>query len=202
MIASHEAISLPEPRQESGVSVERALSLRRTVRHFLKAPVALTDLSQILWAAQGITHSEGYRTAPSAGALYPIELYVVAGLVNGLKAGTYRYLPVKHQLTSLGGEDLRARLARVALNQSWLADSAFVLVFAAVEDRTTHKYGQRGVRYIHIEVGHAAQNVLLQAVALSLGAAEVGAFDDEDVHALLGLPRDQQVLYLIPIGKP
>jgi SagB-type dehydrogenase family enzyme len=202
MIASPEAISLPQPRRDSNVSVEHALLLRRTVRDFRKTPVALTDLSQILWAAQGITHPEGYRTAPSAGALYPLELYVVAGSVSGLKAGFYQYSPGQHQLIGLASEDLRARLADAALSQSWIADSAFVLVFAAMADRTTDKYGQRAMRYIHLEVGHAAQNVLLQAVALNLGAAEVGAFGDEDVHTLLRLPEDQQVLYLIPVGKP
>jgi SagB-type dehydrogenase family enzyme len=202
MNTSPEAISLPQPRRDSEMSIEHALLLRRTVRDFHKTPVALTDLSQILWAAQGITDPEGYRTAPSAGALYPLELYVVAGAVSGLNAGFYQYSPGQHQLIGLASEDLRARLADAALGQSWIADSAFVLVFAAVADRTTHKYGQRAMRYIHLEVGHAAQNALLQAVALNLGAAEVGAFDDEDVHALLRLPEDQQVLYLIPVGKP
>lgn len=202
MNPSAEIIALPEPRRNSDVSLERALLLRHTVRDFHKTAVTLAELSQILWAAQGVTHAKGLRTAPSAGALYPLKLYVVAGWVSGLDAGIYRYSPGMHQLIRLNGEDKRSELARAAYNQTWIEHSVFVLVFSAVAERTRTQYRELSQRYIDLEVGHAAQNVLLQAVVLNLGAAEVGAFDDDDIHALLRLPDNEQALYLLPIGSP
>lgn len=197
-----ETVHLPQPRADSAISVERALRLRRSVRNFSTAAISLDEITQLLWAAQGITHAEGLRTAPSAGALYPLEIILVAGRVTGLEPAIYRYSPAKHELTAIAAGDRRASLARAALEQQWMQKAAAVIVFCAVEKRTTRKYGARGISYIHIEVGHAAQNVFLQAQALGLGAAAVGAFDEAQTASLLQLPNEQKPLYLMPVGKP
>jgi SagB-type dehydrogenase family enzyme len=194
-------VSLPAPRTRGDASLEQVLHERRSVREFRAAPVRLDELGQLLWAAQGITHA-GLRTAPSAGALYPLELYVVTGNADGLTAGIYRYLPNGHKLTPAHAGELRPALARAALEQDYVRSAAAVLVFAAVERRTTRKYGARGTRYVHIEVGHAAQNAWLQATALGLAAVVVGAFDDEAVKGVLTLPAEEMPLYLMPVGRP
>ena len=193
-------ITLPEPRVRSEYSVEEALENRRTVREFSRAAVSLKDLGQLLWAAQGITSKRGFRTAPSAGALYPLEIHVVAGNVDGLAPGTYRYEPERHALAPRQVGDQRKALAEAALRQNWVRESAAVLVFSAVSSRTQKKYGGRSERYIFIEVGHAAQNVFLQAQSLGLAAAVVGAFRDDEAAELLELPRGERPIYLMPVG--
>lgn len=195
-------VRLPEPRRDSGYSLERALTDRRTVREFGAAALPLADLAQLAWAAQGVISASGRRTTPSAGALYPLEVYVVAANVQDLAPGVYRYQPSIHRLAALAEGDRRKTLAEAAWGQRWMEQVPAILVIAAVERRTTAKYGQRGVRYAHMEAGHAAQNVLLQARALDLDAALVGAFTDADVQAALGLPRDARPLYLVPVGRP
>ena len=202
MAAQGEYISLPPTTVATdGQPLERLLQQRRSVRTFGKAPLGLAELGQLLWAAQGISHPQGLRTAPSAGALYPLELYVVAGEVEGLPPAVYRYLPEGHRLVETAPGDRRQALARAALNQSWLRDAAVVVVFTAIYARTTRKYGERGVRYVHMEVGHAAQNLLLQAKAQALGSVVVGAFRDAEVSKMLGLPADTQPLSLVPVGR-
>jgi SagB-type dehydrogenase family enzyme len=163
--------------------------------------LTLAEVSQLLWAAQGTTDPGGFRTAPSAGALYPLEIYIVVGQLEELGAGVYKYIPFDHQLVRVAEGDKRRELSTAALNQSWVKNNAALLVFSAVEYRTTQKYGRRGIRYVHIEVGHAAQNVFLQATALNLGAAVVGAFDDESVERIMAMPADEHPLYLMPIGR-
>lgn len=196
-----QAIAFPAPRTQGEVSVEAALQARRSVRDYTPEPVTLAEVGQLLWAAQGITETrEGLRTAPSAGALYPLEVFLVAGNVTGLPDGVYRYLPREHRLTRTLGGDRRGRLAEIALRQKFLRDSAGVLVFTSVPVRTTAKYGQRGYRYIAMEAGHAAQNVYLQAVSLGLGTVVVGAFHDDDVQEALEIREDP--LYLMPFGRP
>lgn len=195
-------IHLPQPRTDGPVSVERALKQRRSVRDFSAAALSLNEIGQLLWAAQGVTHPEGLRTAPSAGALYPLELTVVVGNVTGLSAGVYRYSPAGHVLAPLAAGDRRADLARAAFGQSWMQKAPALIAFGAVEARTTRKYGNRGIPYAYIEVGHTAQNVFLQAEALGLGAAVVGAFDDAAVAAVLQMPKEEKPLYLMPVGKP
>ncbi|KPJ51984.1 nitroreductase, partial [candidate division TA06 bacterium DG_24] len=155
---------------------------RRSIRSYSDAPLTLAEVSQLLWAAQGITNDRGFRTAPSAGALYPLEVYVVAGKVEGLPAGIYKYRPREHELWRVDLGDKRRELSGAALGQEPVADGAIDIVFAAVYGRTAVKYGERATRYVHIEVGHAAQNVFLQAGALDLGAAVIGAFFDEEVE--------------------
>lgn len=197
-----ETIYLPQPRLDSSSSVERTLNQRRSVRNFSAVAITLGKISQILWSAQGITSPDGLRTAPSAGALYPLEITLVAGNIAGLMPGVYRYSTVGHALTAIAAGDLRADLARAALDQQWMQAASAVLVFGAVEERTTRKYGSRGVSYIYIEVGHVAQNVFLQAQALGVGAAVVGAFDESRIAALVQMPEGESPLYLMPVGMP
>jgi SagB-type dehydrogenase family enzyme len=193
-------IQLPRPRLKSGYSFEKVLGERRSVREYSSEALTLAHVSQLLWAAQGVTHTEGWRTAPSAGATFPLELYLVAGNVNGLAQGLYRYRADQHKLIQFVNKDLRADLAAAALGQEWMKGSAIIIVIAAAYDRATRKYGQRGIRYAHMEVGHAAQNVYLQAASLNLGTALVGAFDDKRVKEVLKLPSDEQPLGLMPVG--
>jgi SagB-type dehydrogenase family enzyme len=199
--AAADSISLPSPRLASMISVEQALASRRSVRDFTDAGVSLDEAAQLLWAAQGITHSEGLRTAPSAGALYPLEIYLVAGTVASLPAGIYRYEPKLHSLVRTVSGDQRCELAFAAGHQAWIANASAVVVIATVYRRTRTKYGDRAERYVHIEAGHVAENICLQAVALGLGTTIVGAFADAEVKRLLGLGEEEPLL-LIPVGRP
>jgi SagB-type dehydrogenase family enzyme len=194
-------VTLPKPRYDSKVSIEQTLLKRRSIRSFADKPLTLQDVSQLLWAAQGITDPAGLRTAPSAGALYPLEVYAVAGNVKDLTSGVYKYEPEKHQLVRVMDGDIRDKLANAALGQSSVRGGAVAFVITAVYERTTSKYGDRGIRYVQIEVGHAAENLCLQATAMDLGAVTVGAFDDGQVATVLNLPEDEQPLYIIPVGK-
>jgi SagB-type dehydrogenase family enzyme len=195
------AIILPGPRFDGKTSVEKALKNRRSVRDFADKPLKLEEVSQLLWAAQGITDPEGLRAAPSAGALYPLESYLVAGNVDGLPAGAYRYRPKGHALVRVVEGDKRKELCDAALAQPSVCAAPAVLVFTAVYERTTAKYRKRGVRYVHMEAGHAAENVCLQAVSLGLGTVTVGAFDDDAVKKVLGIAGKEQPLYLMPVGR-
>ena len=197
-----EVVMLPKPRYESDVSLEQVLRARRSHREFLPSALSLGQVGQLLWAAQGVSSPEGGRTAPSAGALYPLETYLVAGKVESLAAGVYRYDPAHHGLQPVASGDRRAALAAAALGQEWVASPPAVLVLTAVYRRTMVKYGERGIRYVHMEAGHAAQNVALQATALGLGVVTVGAFSDADVKAVLGLDGSEEPLYLLPVGWP
>jgi len=194
-------VKLPEPRMDSEVSLEKTLLERRSVREYSGESLSLTDVSQLLWAAQGVTSDLGQRTAPSAGGLYPLEVYLVTGDVEGLPPGSYRYLPGSHEITMVRSGDLRAQLSEAALSQEWVQEGAVNFVISAVYDRTTQKYGDRGVRYVHMEAGHAAQNLCLEVVVLNLGAVTVGAFDDNKVKELVGMTEDEVPLYVIPVGK-
>ena len=195
------SINLPEPHTDAGTSVEQALRLRRSVRTFAEKPLQLSEVAQLLWSAQGITSRDGLRTAPSAGALYPLEIYLVAGSVNDLPVGVWHYLPDNHRLEQLNDTDIRNPLAHAALDQAWIREAAAVVVFAAVYERTTRKYGKRGIRYVHIEAGHAAENLFLQAVSLDLNTVIVGAFRDDAIRNALKLPQDHVPLILMPVGR-
>lgn len=196
-----DTIPLPEPRQQSATAVEWALAHRRSVRSFADGPLTVAEIGQLLWAAQGTTHPKGLHTAPSAGALYPLEIYLVAGRVDGLSAGIYAYDPAAHALKPVAEGDKRAEIARGAFRQMWIKDAPAIFLIAAVFSRTTIKYGKRGNRYVHMEAGHAGQNIALQAVALGLGSTIVGAFDDVRIKAVTGLGREEQPLTLIPVGR-
>ncbi len=201
MKQTNETIELPAPRQDSRTSVEQALQKRRSIRDLSSEAISLAELSQLLWAAQGTTNETGFRTAPSAGALYPLRLYVVVGNVTDLPKGIYRYRSTGHRLIRESEKDKRKALALAALGQKWVKNNAVLVVFTADESRVTGKYGQRGIRYVQIEVGHAAQNLFLQAQALDLAAVVVGAFSDNYVRKILDLPKNQRPLYLMPVGK-
>jgi len=191
-----QGIPLPAPRLEGGMSLNEALALRRSVRSYTDRLLTWEEISQLLWAAQGVTAPSGFRTAPSAGALYPLEVYLA------LPEGWYHYLPQGHRLERLGQEDLREALRVAGLGQGALGDAPAVFVIAAVVARTEGKYGERAERYVHLEAGHAAQNLLLQATALGLGAVSIGAFHDDRVREALRLPASHTPLYLIPVGEP
>lgn len=189
-------VELPPPRTDGDASLEEALLGRRSVRAFTSEALDLSEISQLLWAAQGVTAEWGGRTAPSAGALYPLEVYVAT------TDGLFHYLPEGHRAERLSEVDLRAGLARAAHEQTAVRDAPAVFAIAAVYGRTTVKYGDRGERYVHLEAGHIAQNLLLQAGALGLGGVPVGAFSDDAVGDVLHLPSDQTPLYLVPVGHP
>lgn len=197
--AGSAGVSLPAPPTAGTMSLEEALARRRSVREFSAGALTLAEVSRLVWAAQGVTKPEG-RTTPSAGATYPLEVYLVAADVEGLAAGVYRYRPGLHRLEAVTGGDIRLPLAIAAVGQEWVSRVPLVVVIAAVFERTTARYGRRGQRYVHMEAGHAAQNLLLQATAMGLGATPVGAFDDIEVSRLLHLPAGETPLYLIPVG--
>lgn len=201
-IATDSPIALPLPDTAGGaLAVESALQARRSTRDFIPHRLSPGAVGQLLWAAQGISDPTGLRTVPSAGALYPLEVYVVLGPGEGLNAGIYRYRPRGHALLGIADGDKRAALAEAALGQSWLAAASAIFVLAAAYERTTGKYRERGRRYVHIEAGHAAQSLCLQSLALGLAACEVGAFDDAAVGRLVGLREDEEPVTTVVIGK-
>ena len=195
-------IKLSRLTLSSGRSLERALQVRRSIREYSREPLTQDELAQLLWAAQGVTAPEGLRTAPSAGALYPLEIDVVVGEVEGLPGAIYRYKPDQHALVLIREGDRRRELRTAALGQECVEAGAAVIALAGVYQRTTGKYGERGIRYVHMEAGHAAQNICLEATALGLGTVVVGAFEDGPVKRVLGLARDEEPLALIPVGRP
>lgn len=196
-------ITLPPPQKTSETSIEEALLKRRSIRDYKDKPLSLREISQVLWAAQGITSPElGGRTAPSAGALYPLEVYLAVRVAEEIKPGVYKYLPDGHKLIKVLDGDISDQLARAALNQISISNAPVNLVFSAVFERTTGKYGQRGTQYVYTETGHAAQNVYLQVQSLKLATVVVGAFDDSEVKRILNLPEEETPLYIMPLGKP
>lgn len=196
-------IPLPAPRYEGSLSLERALKERRSVRRFRPDPLTLEELSQLLWATQGLSQGR-FRTAPSAGATYPLELLAVVGEggVVGLSAGIYDYQVREHALALRREGEHRPQVSRACLGERFVLAAPTSLVLAALFSRTTGYYGGRGERYVHLEVGHAAQNLHLQAVALGLGSVPVGAFDDGELAVALGLSSGLEPLYLISVGRP
>jgi SagB-type dehydrogenase family enzyme len=195
-------IKLPEPSYTSNVSVEEALSKRRSIRAYSGDNLTIEEVSQLLWAAQGITSPGGGRTAPSAGALYPLELYLVVGDVEGIDKGVYKYIPgEEHDLEKVKDGDMRAELAEAAGKQESVKDAAIDIVFTAVYERTMRKYKERGIRYVHMEAGHAAQNVYLQAVSLDLGTVVIGAFIDSEVKKIVNAGEQEEPLYIMPVGR-
>lgn len=196
--AEMNAVQLPEPSLEGDVSVEETIQRRRSVRSFRPDALDKEKISQLLWSAQGVTEvGRGLRAAPSAGATYPLELYLVS------EDGVYNYAPDGHALEPVKPGDARSSLARAALGQGFVAQAPVSIVVAAVYERTAGRYGtERGERYVHIEAGHAAQNIHLQAVALGLGSVPVGAFDDAGVSEVLSLPEHHAPVYIIPVGYP
>ena len=188
-------IKLPEPKMEGRVSVEEAIAKRRSVRSYSSRELSAEDLSQLLWACQGITDQKrGLRAAPSAGALYPLEIYIVK------KDGVFYYHCATHALERLSESDMRNDLAQAAYGQRFVAEAAVDIVIAAVYERVTSKYGERGMRYTNMEAGHAAENIFLQAVALGIDSVAVGAFNDAAVSKVVNLPAGAKPLYILPVG--
>ena len=195
-------IQLPAPNYKSNTSVEEALQKRRSVREYSKEPLSLFEISQILWAAQGITdNTYGLRTAPSAGALYPIELYLVAANVKELTSGIYKYDPRRHTLKKTIEGDKRIEVSNAALRQDAIEKSSAIVLITAIYERTSVKYGKRTERYVNMEVGHVGQNIYLQAVSLGLGTVMMGAFNDDALKKVLNLPANEFPLAIYPLGK-
>ncbi len=201
-------IKLPAPRYESGFSIEEALKNRRSVRRYSDEALSLEEVSQILWASYGITermpHPDflrgGLRTSPSAGALYPLEIYLAAGNVKKLSQGVYKFDSRNHTLKKIKDEDIRIELANAS--QTMMEQAPAVIIYSAVYQRTTRKYGERGRnRYVPMEAGHSAQNAALQAGALGIGVCTVGAFNDNLVKSIVGMDENEEPLYLLPMGK-
>jgi SagB-type dehydrogenase family enzyme len=197
--SSGKSFELPEPKLSSKTSVEEAVSERRSVREYGKDSLSIKEISQLLWAAQGITARWGGRTAPSAGALYPLEIYVVVGEVKGLKPGLYHYDPQKHSITEKVDGDLRQKLTQASLYQDEIDRAPATFVITAVYERTMKKYKERGIRYVHMEVGAAGENIYLQAETLNLGTVFIGAFEDEKVKKVLEI--QEEPLGIMPVGK-
>jgi SagB-type dehydrogenase family enzyme len=201
MTPSSKPIQLPKPRETGTMTVTESLRKRRSVRSYSDDPLTLNELSQLLWAGQGITGSEGNRTSPSAGGLYPIELYAVITYIDNLESGIYRYDPKNHTLVLLTAGDKRTELADAALQQECVMKSAASIVITADISKTSWKYGERAERYVFMESGHVSQNIHLQATSMNIGTVAVGAFFDDRVKAVLKLPANLHPLYIMPIGR-
>ncbi|MEW6669776.1 MAG: SagB/ThcOx family dehydrogenase [Thermodesulfobacteriota bacterium] len=196
-------MKLMQPQFDGEISLERAIKNRRTRRSFTSRSLTQVQLSQLLWAAYGITDGRGFmRAVPSGGALYPMDVYALLGSggVRDIEEGLYHYEPGTHAVTPMVRGDLRKELARASLSQMWMAEAPLNLVISAEYGRITGRYGKRGIRYALMEAGHIAQNIFLQAEALGLGAGIVGAFDDERVTETLRLPKNHEPLLIMPVG--
>ncbi len=208
--AAVKAVKLPPPVLDGSVSVERCLAQRRSVRRYSNQPLKLAEVSQLLWAAYGVTQPVpdapqlrgGLRTAPSAGALYPLELYVVAGNVTGLAPGVYRYRSETRDLVLVAAGDKRPALFHAAASQTCVKDAPASLVYTAVFSRTTGKYGTRGrQRYVCMDLGHSAENVYLQCGSMGLGTCAIGAFHDDAVKLVVRMTKEEEPLYIMPVGR-
>ena len=177
------------------MSLEEAILKRRSIRSFAPKELSIEEISQLLWATQGITEkASGFRAAPSAGALYPLELYLIKS------DGVFHYNVENHSLEKVGDKDVRGEIVQASLGQSFIQEAPVSIVICAVRSRVTSRYGSRGNRYVDIEVGHAAENLHLQAVTLGLASVPIGAFTDSEAKRILGLPRDVEPIYIVPVG--
>lgn len=197
---SETKIKLPNPVIKGKSSVEEALFKRRSIRKFKKGNLNLNLISQLLWAAYGITDDRGFKTVPSAGATYPLKIYLVAGDVSDLKSGIYKYIPEEHSLIKIIEKDVRNELMKAALRQNFISEAQIIIIITADFKRTTGYYGERGIMYVYIEAGHSGQNIYLQAESLNLGTVAVGAFNDDEVSKLLKLPENEKPIYIFPVG--
>ncbi len=192
-------IRLPDPITKGEISLEEALLHRRSIREYTRDSLTIKEISQLLWAAQGITHKGWARTAPSAGATYPLEIYIVVNRVTNMQPGIYHYVPNSHILELHKSGDYAGQLRKAALDQDMIEKSAINIIITAVFERTTNRYGKRGNRYVHMEVGHVGENIYLQAFTLNLGTVSIGAFNDQRVQSLLDIKESP--LYIMPVGK-
>ena len=188
-------IKLPKPKEKGEISLEETIKKRRSERNLSGKELTLQEIGQLLWSCQGITDEDrNFRSAPSAGATYPLEVYLVS------PDGLFQYIPDSHSIKRLKNDDLRAQLSSACLGQRFVEDASLNIVICADFNRTTARYGQRGENYVYIEVGHAAENVHLQAVSQGLGSVPVGAFSDDKVKKTLDLPEELVPVYVIPVG--
>jgi len=199
-------IKLVSPQKEGGMNLWEAIRKRRSVRDFMNEPISQADISQLLWAAQGITKKimgSELRAVPSAGALYPVETYLIIHNVEDVEPGIYHYNVQNHSLERISAGDFRAQIAQAALDQEFLAEANVVFVWTAVFERSKWKYKERAYRYVYLDAGHIAQNLALAAVSLGLGSCQIAALYDDEVNELLGVDgREESVLYLTAVGKP
>jgi SagB-type dehydrogenase family enzyme len=205
MLKNIKIIELPQPRFDSDVSIEEALLQRMSVRHYTDEPLTLVQVSQLLWSVQGITpRPDGRtgRTAPSAGATYPLEIYLTVKNVQGLEPGAYRFLIEEFNLEKVLTGNVQPELSKAAGGQPWVAKAPINIVIGVVYERTTARYEDRGLRYVHMEVGHVGQNIHVQVISLGLGTVVVGAFDDNKVKEIVNIAPNVAPLYIMPVGKP
>jgi SagB-type dehydrogenase family enzyme len=197
-----EAVKLPPPGKMGGMPLAQALEVRRTVRRFAARPLEFRQISQLLWSADGVSDLRGFRTSPSAGGTYPLDLYLVVGEkgVRDLPAGVYHYQVEAHALALLAPGDARAAVARAALHQDWMAQAPVMVAITGQYRRCSARYGDRGVRYTHMEAGNVSQNLSLAAEGLGLGSGIVGAFEDRALAQVLKLPQGHEPLLVIPVG--
>lgn len=187
-------IELPEPDKKGSMSFEQTIISRQSCRDFSSKALSMEQISQLTWAAQGQEQGDRFRNIPSAGATYPLELFAVT------ETGFFHYLPGKHALEEIAKKDLRSKLCSAAWGQDFISTAPLTLVITAEFTRTTGRYGKRGIRYVYMEAGHAAQNIHLQAESLGLGSVAVGAFDDASVSSVLSLPANLESVYMVTIG--
>ncbi len=195
-------IILPDPDRIGNVSIEETLQKRRSIREYSNEPISLREVSQLVWSAQGINdETTGFRTAPSAGATFPIEIYLLIGNAEDVANGVYRYNYREHVLEKIIADDRRHELFEVSLRQPSITNAPVVMVITGVLARTEQRYGRRALRYVYMEAGHVAQNVYLQGVALDIGTVVIGAFQDDGVSDVLQLADGEHPLYIMPLGK-
>ncbi len=200
---SGDMITLPKPETKGNLSVEEAIQARRSERSYADRPLDLHMISQLLWSAQGITGAEGEkRAAPSAGMTYPLKVYLIAGSQQDELKGVYLYHPAGHKLAKIESADLREQISKAALGQDVIKNAPVNFLITGIYERTSGRYKNHGVKYVHMEAGHAAQNMYLQCESLGLGTVVVGAFHAEDISQELGLSSDEQPLYILPVGFP
>ena len=199
---NEDIIQLPVPKLQSETSVEEALNKRRSIRNYTKQPLSLEEVSQILWAAQGITEKNySLKTSPSAGALYPLEVYLVTANVKDISEGIYKYNPLNHSIKKIDDGDKRVEISNASLKQDAIEECSALVIITAIYERTSVKYGDRAERYVHMEVGHAGQNIYLQAVSLGIGTVMMGAFQDDALKKTLKLPANEFPLAIYPMGN-
>lgn len=193
-------IRLPVLEASDRSQIEELIAKRRSVRRYKDEKLSESVISRLLWAAQGISSDSGLRTSPSAGALYPLEIHLVTGGSGELESGVYRYVPEDHTLVREIPGDMREKLSKAALSQPMIRNAPVSIVISAIYARITSRYGNRGLRYAHMEAGHAAQNVYLLGVELGVGTCAIGAFEDEEIRNVLKMPANQEPLYILPLG--
>ncbi len=199
---SDKIIQLPSPKYSSNTSIEESMLKRRSVRNFSKEALTIPEVAQLLWAAQGITNkSMGLRTVPSAGATFPLEVYLFAFNVKDLSEGMYKYNSYNHTLKLIDEGDKRFEISNAALRQESIEKSSAIILLTAVYERTSIRYGHRAERYVNMEIGHAGQNIYLQAVSLEIGTVMIGAFNDDVMKKVLSLPENEHPLAIYPLGK-